>query len=145
MTPFIELTMLHQEVYFLKNSVYYKFVAVEPYIFVALGGGAGAILRYIFSGAIPLPYSTLAVNILGCFLLGFLMYEEIYIGALSAQSRVLIAAGILGSFTTFSTFIYDAFNLPFLQSFIYITSNFILGLASVYTGRAFALYLARRD
>ena len=129
----------------MRNSAYQKLVAVEPYILVSIGGGAGALLRYIIYSALPQPYSTLSVNVTGCFLLGFLMYEEIYIGALSAQSRVLIAAGILGSLTTFSTFIYDAFTLKPSFSGVYILSSFALGLTSIYLGRLFALYLARRE
>ncbi len=129
----------------LKNSAYHKLVALEPYLLVSIGGGAGALLRYIVYSVLPRPYSTLSVNVLGCFLLGFLMYEEIYIGALSAQSRILIAAGILGSLTTFSTFIYDAFTLKPSLSGAYILSSLALGLASIYLGRLFALYIARRE
>ncbi len=129
----------------MKNSAYNKILSLEPYLHVALGGGAGATARYVLFSILPDPYSTLAVNIAGTFLLGFIMYEEIYIGALSAQSRILIAAGVLGSFTTFSAFIYDALKFNFVSSITYTVVSLTLGLASIYAGRMCALYLARRD
>ncbi|NOZ82683.1 MAG: chromosome condensation protein CrcB [Euryarchaeota archaeon] len=117
---------------------------LEPYLLAALGGSAGALLRYLTFQTFPSPYSTLYLNTVSCFFLGFIMYEEMYIGALSAQSRVLLSAGFLGSLSTFSAFVSDAFSLPTVYSIAYVLSTLALGMLAVYSGRAAALYLAGR-
>jgi CrcB protein len=82
-------------------------------IVVFLGGGLGAALRYWLSGGVyrlippTFPYGTLAVNILGCFSLGFLM---VFFGerfTVQPLLRVFLTIGVLGGFTTFSTFTYE--------------------------------------
>ncbi len=129
----------------MKSLHYSKLSAIEPYLLVALGGSAGASMRFLVYKAVSSPFSTFAVNMIGSFLLGFLMYQEIYIGGLSARSRVFLAVGFFGSFTTFSTFIYEAFSLTNLYALIYVTLSLTLGFASVYLGRTFAAYIARGD
>ncbi len=117
---------------------------LEPYLLAGFGGALGALVRYAVSLSLPAPYSTLSVNTLACFLLGFVMYEEIYMGALSAQSRVLLTAGVLGGMSTFSTFIYDALTLAPLSGAAYVLSTLVLGMLGIYAGRGAALYLAGR-
>ena len=87
------------------------------WLYLFLGGGAGTIARYIFSGLVyeglgsRFPYGTLAVNLLGCFLIGFfaVLTEEKFL--FPPELRILITVGFLGGFTTFSTFIYETANL----------------------------------
>ena len=77
---------------------------------VAVAGAGGALLRYgIVSavGAKSLPWSIAAVNVIGSFLLGLLMAVASQRGW-PAATTVPLAVGFLGSFTTFSTFSYDA-------------------------------------
>jgi CrcB protein len=83
---------------------------------VASGGAAGAVGRYALSylvnqatGAV-FPWGTLAVNLLGSFLLGFLtgLAVESFV---SPRMRALFGVGFLGSFTTFSTFALESLNL----------------------------------
>ena len=80
---------------------------------VFLGGGLGAALRYWLSGSVykvlppTFPYGTLAVNLLGCFGIGFLMtfIEERFV--VQPSLRVFLTIGVLGGFTTFSTFSFE--------------------------------------
>jgi CrcB protein len=79
--------------------------------FVGVGGFLGAILRYFMSGWVQdilgkpyWPYGTLAVNVLGCLLLGFLVGLVEVRNVFSPEVRSLLFIGVLGGFTTFSTF-----------------------------------------
>ena len=70
---------------------------------VALGGAIGAVLRYLTGLAIAFPFGTLAVNIVGSFLIGVLWVALADRGAWAA----LLITGVLGGFTTFSAFSLD--------------------------------------
>jgi CrcB protein len=81
-------------------------------IFLAgIGGFVGSILRYSVSGfvqdvsrSIHFPYGTLAVNLIGCFAIGFLSQLAETRGLFTAETRTLVFVGVLGGFTTFSAF-----------------------------------------
>jgi CrcB protein len=80
-------------------------------LFVGVGGFLGAILRYFMSGWVQdilgkpyWPYGTLAVNVLGCLVLGFLVGLVEVRNVFSPEVRSLLFIGVLGGFTTFSTF-----------------------------------------
>ena len=87
------------------------------YVLVFLGGGIGAALRYWMQGVVygktgaDFPYGTLAVNVLGCLVIGFLMVslEERFLATPSL--RLFLTIGILGGFTTFSSFSYETLAL----------------------------------
>ncbi len=97
---------------------------------VFLGGGIGAVARYALQGLVyrfltaTFPYGTLAVNIVGSFLIGFLMsfFEERFLVA--PALRIFLTIGVLGGFTTFSSFSYETVML--LR-----TGSYALGLANV--------------
>ena len=82
---------------------------------IAAGGAMGALARYGMSGAIyavmgaRLPWGTLFVNLLGCFLLGALVEISRLSAWVSADTRLALGIGLLGSFTTFSTFGVETF------------------------------------
>jgi CrcB protein len=84
---------------------------------VFLGGGIGAVARYGLQGLVhryagsTFPYGTLAVNVLGCFVIGFLMvaFEERFL--IHPTLRIFLTIGILGGFTTFSSFSYETIAL----------------------------------
>ena len=86
------------------------------YLSIAVGGAAGAVLRYLVSGwAYTLlgqgfPWGTLVVNLIGSFLIGFLWQIFEYV-PISPNMRSLIFIGGLGAFTTFSTFAFESLNL----------------------------------
>ncbi len=115
---------------------------------VGLGGAIGAMLRYsvgIWSKGIPdwtdklpdeLPYGTLLVNLIGSLIIGF-CWGLIAKSSLSRGMEVFIMIGILGGFTTFSSFSLD--NIKLLESgkyglaFIYIGLSCIGGLVLAYS------------
>ncbi|NOQ65332.1 MAG: fluoride efflux transporter CrcB [Methyloprofundus sp.] len=91
---------------------------MNPLIAIALGGASGAVLRFLVSSGVyhwlgrGFPYGTLAVNVLGSFLIG-LLTEALILQrvAISMEYRSAILVGLLGSFTTFSTFSLDTLYL----------------------------------
>ena len=87
------------------------------YLFAFLGGGVGSALRYWLSGFVyrflssTFPYGTLLVNLLGSLTIGILMgvFTERFIA--NPSLRVFLVIGILGGFTTFSSFSYETISL----------------------------------
>lgn len=90
---------------------------MERLVLVCLGSALGGGARYLASLAvarwIPLdfPLATLGVNALGSFLLGLLMPVALHSAAISAEARLFLATGLLGGFTTYSTFNYETLEL----------------------------------
>lgn len=90
---------------------------MTKWLYLFLGGGVGTIARYVLSGWIyaglgsRFPLGTLAVNLLGCFLIGFFAVILEEKSLLSPELRILIMVGFIGGFTTFSTFIFETANL----------------------------------
>jgi CrcB protein len=114
----------------------------------------GSILRYTISGvvqrisgAFTFPLGTLAVNILGCLSIGFLSQLAETRGAFSPETRGLLIIGILGGFTTFSTFANETFNLwqdgEILLVSLNLLGHIILGMGSVWLGHTLAQILWR--
>ncbi len=87
------------------------------FVFVALGGGLGSVLRYIVAGwgqrlaNGSFPLGTMIVNVLGCFVIGFLNYLFSGPILIRQEYRIGLTAGILGGFTTFSAFGWETFSL----------------------------------
>ncbi|MCF7894986.1 MAG: fluoride efflux transporter CrcB, partial [Candidatus Omnitrophica bacterium] len=115
-----------------------------------IGSTAGALLRYWLSGVTQrifnggFPWGTLSVNLVGSLAIGFLwgMFESIVV---SQNMRVMIFIGLLGSFTTFSTFSLESFQLIrdgeynlFLMNAI---ASFFLGITLVFSGYFLSQYL----
>jgi len=77
-------------------------------VLVALGGAAGSVLRVLISGLAPadarLPWGTIAVNLAGSFVIGWLMGRFGGDTAADERWRSLLVVGVCGGFTTFSTF-----------------------------------------
>lgn len=115
---------------------------------VAFGGGLGALLRYLifyyferFHKSV-FPWATLIVNLAGALLIGFLWgyFDKVYV---SPGIRMFIFIGILGSFTTFSTFAFDILSLindgHFRNVVIYLLASNILGVGLAFLGYYSAL------
>lgn len=86
-------------------------------LYIAVGGAVGAVLRYLASTGVygllgrDFPYGTLAVNVLGSFVIGFLTVLLIERWNLGPEWRAGLLVGVLGAFTTFSTFSVETFFL----------------------------------
>ncbi|MCP4151355.1 MAG: fluoride efflux transporter CrcB [bacterium] len=110
---------------------------------VGMGGFMGAILRYLVSGWAQtlsksgFPFGTLAVNLIGSFVLGFVTGLSRHV-IISPEIRMLVGIGMLGAFTTFSTFSYETMMLlregAFLNAFLNIGVSLLAGLILVYLG-----------
>jgi len=102
------------------------------YLVISLGAALGGVFRYGLASFIQkrvesfFPYGTLVVNILGSFVLGFIMYYLDEKDFLSPQMRLFLTVGLCGGFTTFSTFSYETLNLIRNSQFLLATAN-VLG------------------
>ncbi len=119
-------------------------------LWIGIGGFIGAVLRYLLSGLIQnsiasFPFGTMGVNVIGSFFLGFIMYASEYQGALSEETRTFLTIGILGAFTTMSTFSYESFRLFENNEFVLFGLNLAgtvsLTIAAIYLGKLAALNL----
>lgn len=111
---------------------------------VAVGGAAGAVTRYCLSAwvhqrlGVSFPFGTLAVNVLGCFLLGVLAQYAHGVQDIPLQLRLLLATGGLGALTTFSTFGYETIvyyhdrGAP--VALLNVLANLVLGITAVLLG-----------
>jgi fluoride exporter len=120
-------------------------------LFIGLGGALGSIARYLVSTwvqtaakNISFPFGTLTVNLIGCFVIGFLAQLAEARGIFTSESRAFVFIGILGGFTTFSSFGNETLNLArggeFWNALVNIGLNVVIGLLAVWLGRT-AAYL----
>ncbi len=110
------------------------------YALIAAGGFIGAVLRWCIDLQIPSLMGTLAVNFLGCILMGIFMYESIYIGAFSRETRIFFGVGVIGAFTTFSALAVQSFEISPGLAILNIGANLALGLLGIFVGRYFISY-----
>jgi CrcB protein len=117
---------------------------LKALVFIAIGGALGAVLRYGASVSVyallgrSFPYGTLFVNVSGSLLMGLLsvlMLERFNVGP---EWRAAVLVGVLGSFTTFSTFSIETLNLLEQGDWMRAMSNIVLSvlvcLAAVWLG-----------
>jgi len=123
------------------------------FLFIFLGGGVGALLRFGISGYVNksarsnFPWGTLTVNLLGCFIIGalFIVFDKLIE---SKELKNLITVGLIGSLTTFSTFSLEALNLilknHFFLAISYLLISIVFGLLFCYLGYISCLsYISR--
>lgn len=102
---------------------------------VAIGGFAGALLRYATETAAPSTLAaTLLVNVLGSFTLGVLFYRTRHGGALGERTWLLVATGGVSSFTTYSTFVVDTVLAAPVTAGLYVLASYTLGFAAAAVG-----------
>jgi len=114
-------------------------------LLVGLGGFVGSSARFALGGAVHrlwpgtmLPIGTLVVNVLGCLLIGVLGGVVEHRQALAPAHRLFLLIGVLGGFTTFSTFSYETLELARLgtaaQALANVLLQVVLGLAAAWAG-----------
>lgn len=115
---------------------------------VGAGGAIGAVARYLLSSTVmrfaggTFPYGTLAVNVLGCVMMGVVIGLVALRLSLPQSMQMFLTTGILGGFTTFSAFSLDAFYLFERQAYgaaaVYVLASVALSLAGLVAGLALA-------
>ena len=119
---------------------------------VAVGGALGAVLRYLVGigmsniSFIGMPAGVLSCNILGSFLLGILISWSMKDPLISEKLRIFLQVGILGAFTTFSTFALEVLNMTekgdYTIAMIYVVLSVILSIGGLFLGISFYRLLA---
>ena len=119
-------------------------------LFIAVGGAIGAVGRYSVMAAdshlfgAGYPYGTIMVNLIGSFVLGGLVESLKYFSVISNELQVFLIVGVLGSFTTFSTFSMDVVVLM-QRNEMFAAGLYILGSIVVSIGGLFlAMVLFRQ-
>lgn len=114
-------------------------------LIVALGGAVGAVSRYLLSGWVlhyagdwRFPVGTFAVNIVGCFIIGVLGALVVKHDLFSANSRLFLFTGVVGGFTTFSSFGLETFYLLRRDEVLiaggYVVSSVVVGVLMLWLG-----------
>lgn len=125
-------------------------MSLQELLAVAAGGVTGAVARYLVYVAVGhllgagFPYATLVVNVIGSFAMGVLVETMALVWSTSTAMRLFLAVGVLGSFTTFSTFSLDFAVLFERRAYglcaVYTIASVVLSIAALFAG----LYLMRR-
>jgi fluoride exporter len=115
-------------------------------LLVFVGGGIGSVCRYAMATALQrslpgsFPVGTFAVNLLGCFAIGVVGALGLERAAISPEARIFIMVGILGGFTTFSSFAWESLGLltvrDLLRASLYVGGSVFCGLLGAFLGRA---------
>jgi CrcB protein len=120
--------------------------------FVGVGGFLGSVGRYLLGRVVhqllhnsTFPYGTMVVNILGCFLIGFFSGLVELRQLFSPEMRLFLLIGLLGGFTTFSTFGYETIALvrdgEIVSGLSNVVIQVIVGLLFVWLGSGVTRYL----
>ncbi len=117
------------------------------FLLVGAGGFVGAVARYLVALLLPFigtgfPFGTLAVNVAGCLLIGFLSELSVTTSLVSPELRLLLATGFCGGFTTFSSYMYEVMTLlrdgEMLYASIYLFGSIVGGILCLYVGMQLA-------
>ncbi|WP_240796874.1 fluoride efflux transporter CrcB [Terasakiella sp. SH-1] len=122
-------------------------MSITTLIYVAAGGAIGAVGRYAVvsmvghwahSAGTHFPYGTMVVNILGSFILGALVEVSALAWSPSPEIRAMLVVGMLGAFTTFSTFSLDVVTMAtrgdWLQVALYVGLSVAFSIIALYMG-----------
>jgi len=114
---------------------------------IAIGGAIGAVFRYVLGNQISVifgtnfPFSILIINVIGSFFMGMAIESFNLFSISNEPLQKFFTVGILGAFTTFSTFSLDAVDLilknRFSDAFIYVFASVILAIAFLFLGIQF--------
>ena len=108
---------------------------MSRFLLICFGGALGTGARYLLSGWVlrsagaGFPLGTLSVNVIGSFLLALIMHVGLVTGALSPTSRLVLGTGVMGGFTTYSTFNYET--MQYMQEGAYTLAALNVGVTLV--------------
>lgn len=121
------------------------------YLLIFIGAGLGGVLRYLMSTGVQqltgwvFPLGTFSVNMLGCLLIGFLAQLSESRGLFQNEAKLFLFVGLLGGYTTFSSFGYETIQLlrdgEFLLAVLNAVGQVVLGLLMVWLGMIVARLL----
>lgn len=113
-------------------------------VVIGAGGAIGAIARYLLGGAVHrltpgfFPYGTFVVNVVGCLVFGLIVGLAESRLTLGPGGRAFLLIGVLGGFTTFSSFTFESFELlrdgQVLQAAANVTGQVVLGFMALWAG-----------
>jgi CrcB protein len=122
---------------------------MRSFLFVCLGGTLGTAFRYLMGVSIQaaygpkFPVGTLSVNLIGSFLISMIMYLSVDKGLISTPVRLVICTGVLGGFTTYSSFNFEtmrlwqqgSLGLAFLNLALTVVGCLVMGGLGLLAGR----------
>jgi CrcB protein len=117
---------------------------------IAAGGALGALLRFWMSSGIyallgrGFPYGTLAVNVLGSLLMGYLYIVMVERLAVAGEWRAFVLVGLLGAFTTFSTFSIETLNLLEQADYAKAAANVLVSVIACIAAAFAGVVIARQ-
>ena len=113
-------------------------------LLIAIGGALGSVARYLLSTFVLrvtgtlFPLGTFVVNVIGCLVFGAIAGAAIQRVQLTPALRLFLLTGILGGFTTFSSYAFESFSLvrdgQFLWASINVVGQVVAGLAGMWVG-----------
>jgi CrcB protein len=118
-------------------------------LLVALGGAVGSVARYLMASSIQtatgwdFPLGTVLVNILGCFLIGILYVLLVARPDPRHDLRALLMVGVMGGFTTFSSFSLETVTMAMNGNYTGATLNVVISVAACLVGTILGVTLAR--
>jgi CrcB protein len=118
-------------------------------LLVALGGALGSIARYLMASRIQtatgwqFPLGTVLVNILGCFLIGILYVLLVARPDPKHELRALLITGVMGGFTTFSSFSLETVTMAMNGNYTGASVNVVISVAACLVGTVLGIALAR--
>jgi CrcB protein len=126
-------------------------MAMYRFLLICLGGAIGTGARYLVALETPrilgtaFPYATLTVNVVGSFLLSAIMHVGLTTNLMSPELRLMLTTGVMGGFTTYSTFNYETMEYlgegAFWLAGLNAGATFLLCLLAGVLGLAFARWL----
>lgn len=126
---------------------------MDKFLLIFVGGGVGSFSRFMFALWVTdklgpaFPFGTLAVNLVGCFIIGLIAGLPQASAALSPASRLLLMTGFLGGLTTFSTYEYESFMLmtegEFSRALLNLGLSVVLGFLAVGFGYVAVRFLTQ--
>ena len=123
--------------------------AMARFLLICLGGAVGTGARYLFSTAMKrafgnFPFGTLGVNVIGSFFASIVMVLALEKSALSPDMRLILVTGVLGGFTTYSSFNYETLHLAQSGATMLAIVNVVVTLVTCLLAGVAGIWLARQ-